>query len=275
MRALLPPSASPVRSSRFTSRRAGEPIAAASRSSGSSGVGRVARRGRVGHDARVRGARRHQHVRRRAGARRRRAPSRPRSSGPSAAPGTRSRRRTGRWKTRTSQLPLPRLAGEVPVGVHRDRVADRLEHRQVGDRVAVRVRRREVDALALRDLADRVGLVRAVRVELELAGVEALVVDLRPWSRSPRRRRGTRRAGRPPRTGADETMTTWRPAAWCWSNSSSASANTIGEITSSRVSRTMSAMCCWFQPLVSDSIASRSFSIFASSAPTSMKTICA
>ena len=171
---------------------------------------------------------------------RRPAPSRPRSSGPSAGPGTRSRSRTGRWKNRISQLPLLRLAGQLLVGVHRDRMADRLEHRQVGDRVAVRVGRGEVDALAVGDLAHRVGLVRPVRVELELAGVVAVVVDLRPGSRSPRRRRGTRRAGPTTSAGADETITTWRPAAWCWSNSSSASANTIGEITSSSVSRTMS-----------------------------------
>ena len=32
-------------------------------------------------------------------------------------------------------------------------------------------------SLACRELADRLGLVRAVRVELELAGVVALVVD--------------------------------------------------------------------------------------------------
>ena len=70
-------------------------------------------------------------------------------------------------------------------------------------------------------------------------------------------------------------MITRRPAAWCSANSSSASANTIGEMMSSSVSRTMEAMCSWFQPLVSESIDSRIFSIFSSSAPTSMKTTCA
>jgi hypothetical protein len=38
------------------------------------------------------------------------------------------------------------------------------------------------------------------------------------------------------RIGDDDTITTLRPAAWCSSKSSSASANTMGEITSSRVS---------------------------------------
>ena len=66
---------------------------------------------------------------------------------------------------------------ELAVGIHRDRMADQLEHRQVGDRVGVRVRRREVESLGDRHLAHRFGLVRRVRVELELAGVTTLLVD--------------------------------------------------------------------------------------------------
>ncbi len=46
----------------------------------------------------------------------------------------------------------------------------------------------------------------------------------------------------------------------------------IGVTTSSSVSRTICATSCWFQPRTMSSIALRSFSIFASSAPTIMKT---
>ena len=43
-----------------------------------------------------------------------------------------------------------RLPPKLPVGVHGDRMADRLEHREVGDRVRVRVGGLEVDAVPLR-----------------------------------------------------------------------------------------------------------------------------
>ena len=75
---------------------------------------------------------------------------------------------------------LPRVPGEVAIRVDRDRVPDRLEQRDVGDGVAVGVRLREVDAVARGQLADRGRLVRAVRVEGELAGVVAVGVELRP-----------------------------------------------------------------------------------------------
>ena len=67
--------------------------------------------------------------------------------GPFGGTGTRSRSRTGRCEDPDLPLALDRLAREVLVGVHRDRVTDRPQHRQVGDRVAVRVRLREVDAV--------------------------------------------------------------------------------------------------------------------------------
>ena len=47
--------------------------------------------------------------------------------------------------------------------MHRDRMADRAQHRQVRLRVRVRPRRREVDSLALGQLADRLRLALAVR----------------------------------------------------------------------------------------------------------------
>ncbi len=49
----------------------------------------------------------------------------------------------------------------------------------------------------------------------------------------------------------------------------------IGSMTSLRVSRTIEATWSRFQPRVIADIATRSFSIFSSSAPTSMKTTCA
>src|SRR4051812_42630716 len=58
-----------------------------------------------------------------------------------------------------------RLAAELPIRIHGDRVADLAEHRQVRDGVRVRVRPGEIDALRLRGLADRLGLALAVAVE--------------------------------------------------------------------------------------------------------------
>src|SRR5204862_7872415 len=67
---------------------------------------------------------------------------------------------------------------EVAVGIHGHRIADRVEHRKVGDGVRVRVRAFEVDVGELRDLADRVGLPRAVAVERELARIAAILTDV-------------------------------------------------------------------------------------------------
>ena len=53
---------------------------------------------------------------------------------------------------------LARHASELAVGVDRDRVPDRAQHRQVGLGVRVRPRRRQVDALALRQLPHRLRL---------------------------------------------------------------------------------------------------------------------
>ena len=82
---------------------------------------------------------------------------------------------------------------------------------------------REVDAFAHRHLADRLGLVRTVRVELELARVAAFLVEA-----------GARRdhvvdtevlADRlTVSIGDDEMITVLRPARLCSSMSSSASA---------------------------------------------------
>ena len=49
----------------------------------------------------------------------------------------------------------------------------------------------------------------------------------------------------------------------------------MGVTISSSVSRTMDATWFWFQPLIICSMATRTCSIFFSSAPTSMKTTCA
>ena len=59
-------------------------------------------------------------------------------------------------------------------------MADDLEHRQVGGRVGVRVGRVEVDALVGGDPLHRLGLRRPVGVELHLAGVATLAVELGP-----------------------------------------------------------------------------------------------
>src|SRR4030067_403391 len=79
--------------------------------------------------------------------------------------------------TEVADVPLPglRLLAEVLVGVHRDGVADRLEHRQVADRVRVRVRALEVETYALGEVADRLGLRLARAVELELARVASVL----------------------------------------------------------------------------------------------------
>src|SRR3954449_7909837 len=80
-------------------------------------------------------------------------------------------RRRGTWNAREprahanrapeiADLPAVRLrlAPEIAVGVHRNRMSDGAEHRQVRDRVGVRVGPGEVDALGLFRLADRLGL---------------------------------------------------------------------------------------------------------------------
>ena len=57
-------------------------------------------------------------------------------------------------------------------------MADRLEHREIGHRVAVRVRVGEIDSVARGELVHGFGFVRTVRVERELARVPAVLVDV-------------------------------------------------------------------------------------------------
>ena len=68
------------------------------------------------------------------------------------------------------------LLPQLLVGVHRDRVPYRPQHREVGRGVAVGVRGPEVDPSILRERTDRLGLPFAVAVELELTRV-APVLD--------------------------------------------------------------------------------------------------
>ena len=185
----------------------------ASRSIGSTGVGRSARprlvRQRRGHARRARGRRRHHTYAA--------APTPAAATtvptaivGPFGGTGTRSRRRTGRGScgspTRARSPRASRsLSGFTATGCPTTSsigtsVTESLyaydSERSMSSRSAI--------------LADRVGLVRAVRVELELAGVVAVVVDLARGWRSPRRHRGTRRAARRPRP---VTTTRSRPCA--------------------------------------------------------------
>ena len=59
-------------------------------------------------------------------------------------------------------------------------MADRLEHREVGDRVGVGERTTEVEVVAFGFLEDGGDLVLARGVELDLARVATLGVDLGP-----------------------------------------------------------------------------------------------
>ena len=59
-------------------------------------------------------------------------------------------------------------------------MADNVEHGGVGDGVGVGIGPGQVDAVTLRRRPDRRGLVGSVGVELELAGVAALIVDAGP-----------------------------------------------------------------------------------------------
>ena len=89
---------------------------------------------------------------------------------------TRSRSRTGLVNCMTSHSRSLRHLGQHPVGVDGHRVADRLEHRQVGVGVRVRGRLRQVEALRLGQRPHGLGLERAVGVELHLPRVAALLV---------------------------------------------------------------------------------------------------
>ena len=72
---------------------------------------------------------------------------------------------------------LARGAGQLSVGIDGDGMADGLQHREVGRRVRVRVAGAQVDAALVGDLVHGDGLVRAVGVELGLAGVTPLLVE--------------------------------------------------------------------------------------------------
>ncbi len=65
------------------------------------------------------------------------------------------------------------------VRVHRDRMPNGLEHRDVGDGVGVGVAGRKVDAAALRLLVDRLRLCRRVAEELECPVVAPFLVNVR------------------------------------------------------------------------------------------------
>jgi hypothetical protein len=71
--------------------------------------------------------------------------------------------------------PSLRLRGQGAVRVHRHRVADQLQHRQVtGEAVAVGVRDGEVDVPLLGQLANRLGLERPVAEAQDPARVPAV-----------------------------------------------------------------------------------------------------
>ena len=69
---------------------------------------------------------------------------------------------------------------EFPIGVDRHRIAHGSQHRFVGGRVRVGPAGRQVDVVRRRQLADGIGLVGAVGVEVDLTGVAAGVVDPGP-----------------------------------------------------------------------------------------------
>lgn len=98
--------------------------------------------------------------------------------------GTRCFRRTGRLKLRMGQPTSARLPAQAAVGVHGVWVADRLQHGEVRDGVAVRVRARQVVTLGLGQLGYGFGLGGAVRVVLHLAR-EAAVLDHHPGGHDP------------------------------------------------------------------------------------------
>ena len=136
-------------------------------------------------------------------------------------PANRSRSRTGVVKTSTGQSRASGLPAQRPVRVDRVRVADRLEHRQVGHRVAVGVAARQVVALGLGQLADRLGLGRRRRRSTRSRRCSGRPRPPSGW-RSRGRRRASRRSARRPRRRTS-TITTSRPAAWCSSMRSAAS----------------------------------------------------
>ncbi len=76
-------------------------------------------------------------------------------------------------------VPGGRDAAQLAVGVHREGVADHLEHVHVGDRVAVGVALVEVVAEGRGEVLDRARLLLGVGVVVDVAGVAA-VRDLHP-----------------------------------------------------------------------------------------------
>ena len=98
--------------------------------------------------------------------------------------GTRERSATGLVKTSTGQPFAAATLRSSLSGLTACGVADHLEHRDVGDRVAVGVAAGEVVAELLGELLDRAGLLLGVRVVLDVAGVLA-VLDLHPGGDHP------------------------------------------------------------------------------------------
>ena len=76
-------------------------------------------------------------------------------------------------------------ARQHAVGIDRDRMADCFHHRDVGGRVAVRVRRGQVDVHLLGERGHGDGLERPRAVEVDEARVAAFVVDPRPGAERP------------------------------------------------------------------------------------------
>ena len=131
--------------------------------------------------------------------RRHRARRRPVAAG--VSPESRSRSGTALVNISTGQPRSPADLPQALVRIDHVRMPDRLQHRQVGDRVGVGVAGGEVVAALGGEREQAVRLVRAVGVELDLAGVAAVgdhhpgrddVIGARPSHRSvgpPRRRR--------------------------------------------------------------------------------------
>ena len=134
--------------------------------------------------------------------------------GPAGGSGTRLRSATGLVKTRTGQ---PRVAGDpaqLLVGVDRVRVADRLEHVHVGDRVAVGVAALEVVAALARPARGSPGpsprrtrstrcspvyLPSSISIRVAITRSAPSISPIGPTTSVP----------------DVETMTTSRPARWC------------------------------------------------------------
>ena len=98
--------------------------------------------------------------------------------------GSRRRRATGRTNSRTGHSRRGRDAAQLAVGVHREGVADHLEHVHVGDGVAVGEALVEVVADGRGEVLDRARLLLGVGVVVDVAGVAA-VGDLHPRGDDP------------------------------------------------------------------------------------------